>query len=565
MYIFRGARKRFTGGELLSRLRQSGEGLSISEAKLRRLLAAGDLECAIADYVCAANDHEPPILGCARARLLSAAAQFISRNGSTRQNAAMTRHKARMDSQLDSWVRCRNFSLAAAEGFRFYALHPSVYAATARRWRDEHLRQSRAWVLGMRTIGSTLGAVAAAELAAAGMEIRFSTLRPRGLPDNRYYRWTKDFEKLLLAWPGDFLLADEGPGLSGSSFAGLMQALGKLGISRQRIALLPSWDPSAAQLSHPLAAREWETWQRYPAPPPAPPPGASRDLGAGRWRQVFAPGCPIPVWPWQDRLKYLDVSGTKLFKFAGLGEPASAAAERSRQLARAGFSLKACEEGGGWISQPVLNSRALFFSPASRLLLEQWAEWVGDYLAWCAAQYRLENHALPSPELLEMLPTNCRLLLARNPRLPAPIAGPCCRLDGRMLAEEWGYAGGKFVKFDALDHGDDHFFPGPTDPAWDLAGIEVEFGPSLSELALHAYCRRSGDQEIRERLLWHRPAYAAFRAAFCAFAAQRTLPPDADWFIRRRQRYQRRLETYLRKYEYGLRRTPNHLWVAKAS
>ncbi len=540
MYIFRGASNRYSGRELLGRLRRSWESAPTPENRLRCLLAAGDLECAIADCVCAANEHEPPILNCARELLLESAAQFVGGDG---QHASRRRQPAL--ARLQSWMRHRSFSLSAAEGFRYYALHPSAYAAAARQWRREHPAEGRAWVLGIRTIGSALGAVVAAELARTGLEVRLTTLRPRGLPDDRRYRWTRELETQLRQWQGNFLLVDEGPGLSGSSFAGLVQGLRHLGIAEGRLALLPSWNPQAEQLSHPLAARRWERWRRYPAPPPQPPPGAARNLSAGRWREIFAPGRRIPVWPLQDRMKYLDAAGTKLFKFAGLCDASREAAERSRRLARAGVSLAAREEGDGWISLPVLPARMLFFETCSQLRLAQWAEWAGNYIAWCAVEYRLQPRELPSQELLEMLPTNCRLLQVRAPGMPEPSPGPCCRLDGRMLAEEWGDAGGRFLKFDALDHGDDHFFPGPADPAWDLAGIELELGEPLAEAVRRAYCRRSGDEAVLDRLRWHRPAYAAFRAAFCAFAAQKTTPPDAGWFADRRRRYQRRLESYL--------------------
>ena len=48
--------------------------------------------------------------------------------------------------------------------------------------------------------------------------------------------------------------------------------------------------------------------------------------------------------------------------------------------------------------------------------------------------------------------------------------------DGRMQPHEWLVTNeGRLLKTDSGSHGDDHFFPGPTDIAWDLAGAIVEW------------------------------------------------------------------------------------------
>src|SRR5207302_4552914 len=58
------------------------------------------------------------------------------------------------------------------------------------------------------------------------------------------------------------------------------------------------------------------------------------------------------------------------------------------------------------------------------------------------------------------------LLATKNPVL----------VDGRMQPHEWIRSkDGTIIKVDGCTHGDDHFFPGPTDIAWDLAGAIVEW------------------------------------------------------------------------------------------
>jgi hypothetical protein len=69
-------------------------------------------------------------------------------------------------------------------------------------------------------------------------------------------------------------------------------------------------------------------------------------------------------------------------------------------------------------------------------------------------------------------------------------------------------------------HGDDHFFPGPCDIAWDLASTIVEWnlpGPE-QEYLLEQYGRASGD-DARRRLPGYLKAYVAFRFGWCKMAA----------------------------------------------
>src|SRR5262249_60519560 len=62
--------------------------------------------------------------------------------------------------------------------------------------------------------------------------------------------------------------------------------------------------------------------------------------------------------------------------------------------------------------------------------------------------------------------------------------------DGRMQPHEWLLTeDGRMLKTDSGSHGDDHFFPGPTDIAWDLAGVMVEgrMNPAPPDFLLDAY------------------------------------------------------------------------------
>jgi hypothetical protein len=75
------------------------------------------------------------------------------------------------------------------------------------------------------------------------------------------------------------------------------------------------------------------------------------------------------------------------------------------------------------------------------------------------------------------------------------------------------------LKVDTGTHGDDHFFPGPIDIAWDLAGAIVEWDLSedAEQLLVAEYDRLSGDNP-RKRLPAFVIAYTVFRLAYCKMA-----------------------------------------------
>jgi hypothetical protein len=94
-----------------------------------------------------------------------------------------------------------------------------------------------------------------------------------------------------------------------------------------------------------------------------------------------------------------------------------------------------------------------------------------------------------------------------------------------MQPQEWiADADDRLIKTDATSHGDDHLLPGPTDIAWDLAGVVVEWALDERERSdfLAAYAALSGDRAL-ERVAAYEVAYAAFRAA-----AWEMTPPSPD-------------------------------------
>ena len=109
---------------------------------------------------------------------------------------------------------------------------------------------------------------------------------------------------------------------------------------------------------------------------------------------------------------------------------------------------------------------------------------------------------------------------------------------------------GRIFKTDATTHGDDHFYPGPCDIAWDVAGAIIEWKLNDASEAdfVSRYERLSGDQ-VRRRLPQYKIAYAAFRAAYARMAAS-TMPgtSEVERFIRACERYLEVLRTEVRPF-----------------
>ncbi|HEY7854796.1 MAG TPA: hypothetical protein VIC32_00010 [Terriglobales bacterium] len=498
MLIFRHAREAHRPLELWRRAAEAHDSFDL-------LLALAQLECAVSDHQGdGCSERQAGLLGLTQ----RAAAAFLGLG---------PRPDAQEIAAARRWLppESATLYLGAWEGLRYYALWPGAYSESAGAWHKASGGRQPVWILGLRSMGSILAPVAAAALAAAGCEVHIATLRPTGHP---FDRRLCPAERLQAAWrqfPGTFLIADEGPGLSGSSFAGAVVALRGCSVGEERIALLPGWSPNeerARELLHPEAARRWASWRQFPAPPLAPPPEAVRDLSGGLWRGVLR-ARDAPAWPQHERRKFLldGVDGGRaIAKFAGFGPYGRATLERARRLAEAGYGPPPVADADAYISSGWLVYRCLDAAPLPARPDAAWCDFAGRYLAFVASEFRLANDVPPSPELQEVLAVNSERLWGKPCDLPLP-SGPCVALDARMQRIEWGVGAAGFVKFDGTDHHDDPFFPGPADIAWDLAAAAIEYGRAVGDAVRVAYCRHSGEsgRVIAGRLPWHASVFAA--------------------------------------------------------
>jgi hypothetical protein len=134
-----------------------------------------------------------------------------------------------------------------------------------------------------------------------------------------------------------------------------------------------------------------------------------------------------------------------------------------------------------------------------------------------------------------------------------PVRPAIC--DARMMPHEWLISeGGRLLKTDGASHGDDHFFPGPCDIAWDLAGaiVEWELPAQAAEFLCERYRRLTGD-DAQPRLNAHLLAYSLFRLGFCLMAANAVAGSEEESRLRvAHQRYRRWAEQALGRRGPGL-------------
>ena len=518
MYVFREGRRSVSSAELrrtllgcLQSLATATNGPTGSSVLMETLLRAGEFECALADC------------GHPQQHAVAAITDEIASQLLPHKTPDYSRLSASLSSlSLPVWL-----TISVPEGFAYYALHPQQYADLAE---GLPLQGPRVVVVGIRSIGTTLSAVVMAALRNRGLLAERMTVRPEGHPFDRVVRFTAAH----VGWvkhnqAADFLVVDEGPGLSGSSFLSTGEALADLGVAHERITFLCAHQPDFGQLCSRSAAARAEKfrWREVPSANHLPH-GAEVFIGAGGWRERFiGNNSEWPAsWTNMERAKFLSGDGAELYKFEGLGHYGAAVRKRAGLLADAGFSPKlGAQDDTGFVRYRVYRGQKLAANAISETAVEVIARYCAlraDAFAVVDTEHCEKNQA----DLEMMVRTNLTEEFGSDPR-QAPASLHLVRpvvADGRMQPWEWIVADGRLVKFDGASHGDDHFFPGPTDIAWDLAGAIVEFSVSgvdqsaIAPALLDRYRRFTGD-DAGPRLPGYLLAYSAFRLGYCKMAA----------------------------------------------
>ena len=409
--------------------------------------------------------------------------------------------------------------ISPPEGFTYYGLHPIDFANVIGRIPED---PESCAIIGIRSIGATLSAIVLAALRTRRRPTSRITVRPTGHPYSRSMQFNSaqlDWIHQNLTQAAQFLVVDEGPGRSGSTFLSVAEALCCAGVPRERITLLGSREPDPDSLCATDASVRWSSFRFLAVSPSSN--GRFQNFhyaGGGDWRRVLL--SEQEDWPesWtqMERPKFISPDGRALYKFEGMGPIGARVRVRALQLAEAGFGPAARDAGDGFVAYSLLRGQRLQSEDVSTTLLDR----IADYCV-----YRQSNFAVRTPEpsqLLEMLQFNLSQEFGISVPLPEDAFSTECPVivDGRMMPHEWIATGpDQFVKIDSVDHGDNHFFPGPCDIAWDVAGIAIEWQLDTNAVR-YLLDRLNQKSHFRSRANFslYILAYCVFRLGFCKMA-----------------------------------------------
>lgn len=211
---------------------------------LDALVVSGEAECALSDCGWASAAKAAEITD-----ILSAA--FVGSEFDEERLQALSHALA---SDPPKAVR-----ISHPEGFAYYALHPGDFADAMA---DAGCLDPVA-VVGIRSVGTPLSAVAWAALRKRGVRASRITVRPAGHPYDR----TTELNDAQREWVrkerrdgSRFMVVDEGPGLSGSSFLCVAESVTRKGVGAESITLLGTRDVDPGQL---CAANAVSRWKRF--------------------------------------------------------------------------------------------------------------------------------------------------------------------------------------------------------------------------------------------------------------------------------------------------------------
>ena len=497
-----------------------------SDSTVSALILAGEFECALADVGAGSASGAASITDALAGTLLRIA-------------PADGRRLCSILSAIQPTLP-ESVCVSQPEGFAYYALHPADFADVRPEWAD----QGPVAVIGIRSIGSTLSAVATAALTGCGIPASRITVRPLGHPYDRKLelgiseqRWVEEQAKLNAT----FVVVDEGPGLSGSSFLCVAEALEGRGINPSRITLWGTRDTDPEQLCAPDAARRWPRYNwRKTGSTICRTYSDQISVSGGTWRNEFLGShTPWPAcWPEMESLKFLDPERAYLVKFEGLGRQGQNNFRRAEVLFARGFAPRAERTEAGMTRYEFIPGSRLNRAVPSTEVLNR----IAEYCAFRACNFPASGQ---SDQLAEMVRFNLFEEAKCELRLPAdgfegesPIVPDC-----RMQPHKWiRTRAGTIVKLDGAADGEGHFLPGATDVLWDLAGAMVEWNmnPDAQQYLLAEFERRHRTLS-RDKLAYYLLAYSIFRLSHCKMAHSSTQIASEKERLRNAQLYYQRM------------------------
>jgi hypothetical protein len=411
------------------------------------------------------------------------------------------------------------------EGFAFYALYPEQYLGAAMRWLERGVDPGEhVWVIGLRSIGTTLAALVGAALLAHGQRVDTLTVRPFGDPFARVVELP--FIPRAVDWA---IIVDEGPGLSGSSLASVATALSSAGVVPKRMCLFPGHDGGPGAAASAEVHRIWSELPRCVVATTAPihagrtltqALAASFQASTGRQVVALTDVPSVPLVRRFARPKYLVVTPDARFVAGYYGTSSTSqlrstlselARDRLRVRSSAGFSSAPLELGRGFLALPWYDGKPGAPSVA------QLARYI---VAVATTPLSPDEQKQSAARLTRLIVTNVSALLGscdlERTLAGLALASPSAGFgDGNHAAEHWLAAGAAFHKLGSPLRDRDHLAVGRQPIAWDVASALCELelpaaqGDELRRSIGHTLRQAFDREALRPYLV----AYRSLRAA----------------------------------------------------
>ncbi len=373
--------------------------------------------------------------------------------------------------------------LKLPEGYAYYALAPDDYCAATCAWLEQERPGSRVFVLGLRSIGTSLAAAVGATLAAHGLEVDTETTRPFGPPFARQVRLPRS----PLAG-ARVLVVDEGPGLSGSSLLAAATALLAAGVDATDLTLMPGHDGAPGDGGVPAVRQAYAALRRRPATQRAASLQASplvqrllRELAATLDLTIDGV-TPLPrQGPRLDRLarpslRIATHRGPLAARFCGLASVAALgqtltarAGERLGERAALGFARPPLLSAHGFVVTPWLEGEAL--AALDGELAEALADYAADMAGPPLDPVAREAALATLRELVRVnVPEAAPLEAVALPETLWPASG-----DGDLTRYHWLRTRAGLAKVGSPLRDTDHAGIGVQPLAWDLASLASSF------------------------------------------------------------------------------------------
>jgi hypothetical protein len=395
--------------------------------------------------------------------------------------------------------RDTKLTIKTPEGFAFYEVYPEQYVNAAR----EFLKAKGAGsyvVVGIRSIGTSLSAAVAEVLRMGGADVRRCTVRPHGDPFSR--------EVDLPAWVDDasdgYLVVNEGPGMSGSSFVATRVALTKMGVPAEKIHFFTGHPNAPGAAASEETRRIWAGTTRWHVP--------LVDTAFGNKKGLFE--------VLKEREERFDFP--VVWKFAGQALPwpfdCSGAAEgNARRIAERSCGLPVLDAVDGWLAFPFVNGQS------TKVALERLADHI---VAAADEPLRREDEMEAEARLREMLMVNVRKYFA-DVGIDGALKGWLEELvfeagqkssgDGHMERRHWIADGmGKLWKLKTTGSKLSHHVAYLLPALWDVAQVVVEWNLRREEEKEFCAALRTGGLRVdRRELAFFKMAYAALELGKC--------------------------------------------------